>query len=373
MKILVVVDTMGTGGKERRLLELLKGLVKYDHLQCELVILSDIIEYLELKQLDLKIHSVKRNAKVDLSVYQKLYAIARDFEPDIIQSWSSLVSLYVFPIAKLLRIKFVNAMIADAPKDLKVFSSRWVRSRLSFPFSDAIVANSQAGITAYSAPKHKSHCIPNGIDLKRFSTLDDKMNIRKKFGIKTKFVVGMVGSFRGAKDYGVYIEAARQILSQRKDISFLAIGEGKDLPIYQASIEKELQDYIIFPGRQEDIESIVNVFNIGVLITDNRVHGEGISNAIIEYMVLGKAVIATDTGGTTELLIDGETGIITPQRDPHTLADNILYLIDHPEIAHQMGKAGQERISENFSLSKMTHSFVKLYESMLQGSPKASV
>jgi len=223
MKILIVVDTMGTGGKERRLLELLKGLMAYDHIDCALVILSDIVEYRELSQVSYPIHHIRRSRRIDLSVYKKLYQIVRQFEPDILQSWSSFVSLYVFPIARLLRIKFVNAMIADAPADLKVFSARWIRSRLSFPFSDAVVANSQAGLIAYNAPRNRSYCIHNGIDLKRFHHLKDENVIRKKLGITTNYVVGMVGSFRGAKDYGTYLAAAKQVLAVRNDITFLDV------------------------------------------------------------------------------------------------------------------------------------------------------
>lgn len=365
MKILIIVDTMGTGGKERRLLELLKGLVEYEKVLCELVILSEIVEYKELHQISLPIHFIKRHRRIDFSVYKKLYHIIRQFEPDIIQSWSSFVSLYVFPIAQLLNIKFVNAMIADAPADLKIFSSRWMRSRLTFPFSDAIVANSQAGLIAYNAPRNKSYCIHNGIDLKRFHHLKDENDIRKKLGINTKYVVGMVGSFRGAKDYGTYVAAAKQVLSVRKDITFLAIGEGKDLPMYQKEIDEQFRNFIIFTGRQADVESIVDLFAIGILMTDSRVHGEGISNAIIEYMALGKPVIATDTGGTTELVVEGVTGIISPQRDSRKLAENILYLLNHQGIAEQMGKNGKDRIEKNFSIDEMTKKFIDLYGTLL--------
>ena len=365
MKILIIVDTMGTGGKERRLLELLKGLVGYEKVLCELVILSDIVEYKELHQINLPIHLIKRNRRIDVSVYKKIYRIIKQFEPDIIQSWSSFVSLYVFPIAKLLNIIFVNAMIADAPADLKSFSPRWMRSRLTFPFSDAIVANSQAGLIAYNAPRNKSYCIHNGIDLKRFHHLKDEKDIKKKLGITTKYVVGMVGSFRGAKDYRTYIEAAKQVLCVRRDITFLAIGEGRDLPLFQKDIDEQFTNFIIFTGRQEAVESIVNLFAIGILMTDSSVHGEGISNAIIEYMALGKPVIATDTGGTTELVVEGVTGIISPQRDSRKLAENILYLLNHQGVAEQMGKNGKDRIEKNFSIDEMTKKFIELYANLL--------
>jgi glycosyltransferase involved in cell wall biosynthesis len=85
-------------------------------------------------------------------------------------------------------------------------------------------------------------------------------------------------------------------------------------------------------------------------------------------MVLRKPVIATDTGGTTELLMDGITGIITPQRNPQKLAENMQYLLNNKDIAEQMGRRGKERVLEHFSLYEMTKKFVDLYGKLLSES-----
>ena len=77
---------------------------------------------------------------------------------------------------------------------------------------------------------------------------------------------------------------------------------------------------------------MVNVFDIGVLAT----HGEGISNSIMEYMALGKPVVASEGGGTCELVQDGITGFLVPRRDPQALAARISQLLDDQEAGRRM-------------------------------------
>ncbi|WKN41973.1 glycosyltransferase [Tunicatimonas pelagia] len=358
-KIIIIVDTMVAGGKERRLLELLKGLENNETISVCLVILSNLVEYEEVHHLAIQTVFLPRRGKKDFTIFYKLYRVIKKFNPDIIQSWSSVASVFLLPTVLSSKAQFINAIIADAPWAVKPFSSRWWHLKLSFPLSDAIISNSEAGIKAYNAPSQKSYCIPNGIDLARFDHLPDASEVRRRFGITTTYVVGMVASFRGAKDYSTYLKAAQYVLEHRYDVTFMAIGDGKDLAGLSKMYENE--EKIIFTGRIADIEAVVNIFNVGVLITDHRMHGEGIPNSVMEYMALSKPVIATDAGGTTELVLDQITGLICQQRDPHDLKEKIVYLLDHSPIALAMGKAGRERIEASFTLDTMTQAYLQLY------------
>jgi glycosyltransferase involved in cell wall biosynthesis len=82
------------------------------------------------------------------------------------------------------------------------------------------------------------------------------------------------------------------------DICFLLIGDGENIERCKYLVKDLPTENIKFLGRQNDAESIINIFDIGVLTTNIRIHREGISNSIIEYMAMGKPVIATQGGGT---------------------------------------------------------------------------
>ena len=92
----------------------------------------------------------------------------------------------------------------------------------------------------------------------------------------------------------------------------LAIGE--NLKSFESMIPIEFKDKIIFTGKQKHVESIINIFDIGVLCS---CYGEGISNTIMEYMALGKPVIATDCGGNKEIVVHNVTGFLIEPKNPH--------------------------------------------------------
>src|SRR6185437_9681716 len=101
---------------------------------------------------------------------------------------------------------------------------------------------------------------------------------------------------------------------------------------------------IKFRGHQKDVEYMANLFTVAILATNSRLHGEGISNAITECMALGKPIVATNEGGTPELVLEGQTGFLVPSHDVGALTDRVLTLLDNAELANQFGMAGRRRI-----------------------------
>ena len=106
MKILYIIDSLTAGGKERRLVELIKGLKDYPDIQCDLAIMSNDIHYRYVFCQDIRIHYLIRKWKKDPKIFLKLYRLCKEFNPDIIHSWGSMPSVYALPIAKILKVKF---------------------------------------------------------------------------------------------------------------------------------------------------------------------------------------------------------------------------------------------------------------------------
>ena len=82
-------------------------------------------------------------------------------------------------------------------------------------------------------------------------------------------------------------------------------------------------------------------------------------------MAVGRPVVASDVGGTRDALENGITGFVVPPRDPGALAEKVLWLLEHPDLAQQMGREGRRRVETVFSLSRMQESFGNLYLSIL--------
>jgi len=364
MKILYIIESLSAGGKERRLVELIKGLKDYPDIQCELAIMSNDIHYQYIFKQDIRVHYLIRNWKKDPRIFFKLYKLCKEFKPDIIHSWGSMPSVYALPSAKLLRIKFINGSITYAAT-LKIFSKLWLISKITFPFSDIILANSKAGLKTHNLKESdKNLYIYNGFDFSRLNDLSDRKSVRERFNIKSKYIVGMVANFLQAKDYETYLRSAEKILEKRKDVTFLCVGEGQNLKKSKEFVNEKFYENIKFLGKQKEIESIVNIFDIGILTCNTNGHAEGISNSIMEYMALGKPVIATDSGGNKEIVIDNKTGFIVQSFNIEEVVGRVNELLNDKSKRVRMGKAGRKRIENEFNLNKMIVKFVEAYKTI---------
>lgn len=369
MKILLFIDSLKAGGKERRCVELLKGLNKSPDINFEIVVMDEDIHYKEVFALNTKIHYLVRRTKKDISVFRKFYNICKEYRPDIVHCWNDMTAAISVPACKLLHIKLVNGMVTDTPVKKNFQDKVWIRAQLTFPFSDKIIGNSMAGLSGYGAPPKKSSCIYNGMDLNRFENLKDAICLSKEiFGDDTHnlFIVGMVAAFEERKDYETLIKAAKTLLPINDCLRFVLVGDGNDFNKIKNSIPAEFDNKIIFLGRRSDVESILNLFDIGVLLTNSKVHGEGISNSIIEYMASGKPVIATYGGGTGEIVIPGQNGFLINSGDDTQLTQYIQDLINDKALRVRLGKASREMAHAKFDLKIMTENYISMYHQVLQ-------
>ena len=364
--VLHIIGSLRSGGAERQVVELLKGLSLNNKIVCHLALMSHDVHYKSVYDLNVKIHYLIRKTKKDPRIFIKLYYLCKYIKPDIIHSWGSMESVYSVPIAKIFGIKIINCMIRSAKNKIKFFEKFSIRSKITFPFSDLVVSNSKTGLKACKAPVYKSVCVHNGFDFERIKNIIEKESVKKIINLNSEKVIGMVATFSDYKDYKTFILAANIICEKRKDVIFLAIGDGKNLLSSQKYLKTKFKNNFKFLGRQKNVESIINVFDVGVLSANTKTIGEGISNSIMEYMAMGKPVVATKSGGTEELVLHEKTGFIIPAFDPNSLSERILQLLDNKELAIKMGVEGRKRIEKEFNLKKMTKSYITLYHGILK-------
>lgn len=357
MRLLLVIDTLGAGGKERRFTELVRALSKIEDIELKVVIMSNDIHYAEIYGLGLEIIRLIRRTPKDISVFGQFRRIIETLRPDAVHCWESMTAVYLAPVCKLLDCPLINGMVTNVPLRRNIFNHHWRRARLTFPLSKIIVGNSQAGLSAYSAPRDKSVVIYNGFDFARLDGIKEVKVVRDELDIGTDYVVGMVASFGKQKDYPTFYRAAENILSKRQDITFLAIGLGTDSEESVSHVSEGQRRFFRFLGKRNQVESYINAMNVCILATFT----EGISNSIMEYMALGKPVVATIGGGTEELVISDETGFLVQPSNHWSLAGMIERLIDDEDLRKKMGNMGKERIVTQFSMDRMVDDYINLY------------
>ncbi len=357
MKILFVIDTLGSGGKERRLTELLKALVYCEEVTFELAVMSKDIHYTEIWGLGITIHQILRQTRRDLSVFKKFSRLIKQVNPDAVHCWDSMTAVYLAPVCKLAGYPLINGMVTNVPVRNRLFNYHWIRGRLTFPLSSVIVSNSREGLNAYCVPARKGYVIPNGFNFSRLDQIDSPGLLRSELGISTDYVVGMVASFGKQKDYPTYYKAAQLVLTTRRDVTFVAIGAETDSEESKGLVDKSVGPWFRFLGKRSGIESFINLLDVCILATFT----EGISNSIMEYMALAKPVIATIGGGTGELVNSGETGFLIDPSDYVALAGKIDELLNNNDLRSEMGRRGKERIQSHFSIDLMVMNYISLY------------
>lgn len=364
MKVLMIIDGLRVGGAERRMLSLVQKLKESGGSQAEIIVLSGTIHFMkEIEKNKIRLHIIERKPKKDPRAFFKILKICRSYKPDIIHAWGSMSAIYAIPARIFCKTRFINGMIVNAPT--KPASEDYIRAKISFPFSDFIISNSEAGLQAYGPPAHKARCIPNGFNFERLKNIKDAAYMRQKLEIVTEYTIGMVGRLNNDKDYDAFVKAAVMILNQRKDVTFLAVGDGDLYDQIRNSIPSEFKDFIRLTGQQHDVESIINMIDIGVLFSNTYLR-EGISNVIMEYMALGKPVIATRGGGNNELIADSLSGFLIPDNGIELIAEKIQFLLANPDARKNMGEYGNQLVRSKYTIDRMVKDYLDLYELAIQ-------
>jgi glycosyltransferase involved in cell wall biosynthesis len=361
MRVVHIIDSLVAGGKERQLCELAKGLMRTPGISPHVVVLSDLVQYTTLDEVKIPVHFMPRFARRANPVdFFRLLSLLGSLQPDVVHSWNSMCSIYGGPAARLCGAVFVNGFFQSAPARLS--RSMRIRTMLTLPISNVALANSKAGLAAFNLPREKSICIYNGFDELRLAGIPDAEETRRSLGIATPHVVGMVGGFRPDKDYRTYLDVAARVTRSRDDVTFLAVGDGANLHAFRREFSEADYPRIKLLGRRPDVEAVVSTFTVGVLAT----YTEGISNAIMEYMALGKPVVVTDCPGNRELVENGVTGFLVEQGNAEAMARRVGTLLDDAALAARLGECGRQRIRTDFGLDPMTSAHVTLYRSLTE-------
>lgn len=360
MKILFFIESLRSGGKERRLLELIKYLNEQHDYEIILVLTEEEIHYKYAFDLIGDIKILKRKyLKKDPTIFIRFYRICIDFKPDIIHTWGSMLAFYALPVSWLMKIPHINGHIADSPVNLRRSGFNYNVIRIGFRISDVIIANSFAGLESYNVKGEKCQVIYNGVDLKRFANLESRIDVRNKYGIRTHYAVIMVASFTPVKKYDQFLDVAEVVNSLRTDVTFIGVGDTTADKHEFERIRRRasgLRNILLLP-KLDSVENLINACEIGTLFTKS----EGISNAILECMACGLPVIASDAGGTREIIDDRVNGFLIKDESKDQIAHLMINLLDNKFYRNSIGGEAKAAIANKFSIEKMGRQFEDLY------------
>lgn len=247
-----------------------------------------------------------------------------------------------------------------------------VIERRAFTLAHVVVANAEAvrrALIQDGVRAEKIVTVYNGTNTNRFRpesnlTRADALRLFDLPVEESRRFVTIVANMRHeVKDHRTFLRAARRVRERVPDAAFILAGEGELIPdLRSLAAELDLARDLFFVGRRAEISELLNLSEVCVLSSKS----EGFSNAIIEYMAAGRAVVATDVGGAREQILEGETGYIVPPGDDEMMAARTVSLLEDKARAREMGTRGRKRIIDCFSCEAQLERTENLYGQLLE-------
>ncbi len=244
--------------------------------------------------------------------------------------------------------------VSRAKKWAKIFFGMWHKRIICV--SDEV----KRSHLAYNSLFEKKYVtIHNGIDPVPFDIQIEPDVFNREFGFTAdNIIIGKIASMYPQKAHEVFFEAAKLVLNKFPNARFLIVGDGpRRGELEHIVLEMGLEKEVIFTGLRKDIPALLKFMDIFALSSS----WEGFPMTILEAMASETPVVVTDVGGNREAVIDGKTGFLVNKANPGVLADAIVRLAGNQELMSAMGKAGRERVINNFTSEIMVRKTEKLY------------
>ena len=168
------------------------------------------------------------------------------------------------------------------------------------------------------------------------------------------------------------IQAVAKVLKSHPDIEYKIAGDGHLKNNLQRLIEElKVFDNVKLLGWQHQEQIIESLQEADILlapsVTSQSGDREGIPGAIVEALAWGLPVLSTRHSGIPEVIQDGESGFLVPERDTEALAEKLEYLIEHPELWPEMGRKGRKYVEEHYDIDKLNDRLAEIYQRLLNG------
>lgn len=351
MKILYVITGLGVGGAEKVVAELADQMLKSGH-QIKIAYLKgEAIVCPQSSEIEL-IYLGFENLKSFSSAYQNYKKILENFQPDIVHAHMvhanifTRVSRTFIPVPKLI----CTAHNSNEGSQLRMLAYK-LTNFLSNLNTNVSQEASESLISKGAFNKNNLITVYNGIDLNKFNFFNKDKNSNELSFLS-------VGRFNKQKDYPNLFQAISILKNTiNKDVKFYIAGDGELRPqLEQLIVDLGISDYVVLIGKRSDIPSLLNKADYFILSSRH----EGLPTVVIEAMACGTFVIATDCGGSAEIM--GDTGILVPPQNSEALAEAIKQAVSKTPLEIQENNLkARQRVEELFSLEKSVENWLKIY------------
>jgi glycosyltransferase involved in cell wall biosynthesis len=288
-------------------------------------------------------------------------------------------SLYGFAGSKLTRFAHVPFILeVNSPLATKH------RKRLHFPRlalmaekmilrqADAIVCvseNLMDKLIAKGIDRDKIYVIPLGVDPEKFNYRTSGERIVEAYNLKDKIVVGFVGLLRKVAGVDYVIESARTVIQRFGNVHFLIVGEGRRKQDLRNYIKKVgLSDCVTLVGGipHAEVPEYVAAMDIALAPYTYQAVFHNSPMKLFEYLYMAKPVIASDMGQISDVITNGDNGILVPPSDTNALIDAICLLVENEKDRNRMGINARKSMENHYTWIGKARKIIEIYHHIVE-------
>ncbi|MHA2326016.1 MAG: glycosyltransferase family 4 protein, partial [Promethearchaeota archaeon] len=219
-------------------------------------------------------------------------------------------------------------------------------------------------INEYQISSNKVKVVPNSVDTRRFNPNIKSHGIREKLSLLSEPIVLYVGKLDYHKGVEYLIEGFARLVKEFPDVKLVIVGDGPTRKNLEFLVDtQKIDNSVIFVGKVSDEDLAKYYAASELVILPSFMEGFGI--VLLEAMASGKPCVATKVGGTEDVVVNNETGLIIPPADPNSIYQAMQFMLLNPDLRKKFGKSGRKRAVENFTPEKIAKQTLEFYKKAL--------
>lgn len=309
----------------------------------------------------LVVKTLKERGRFDYQIVRQLTSLIDEVNPDIVHTHDFRSNIFGLIAASMRGKPIVSTVHGWIANDIKGKAYVFI-DKIALRFFSLIIAVSDRTrrlVEKTGVSKDKIAVISNALRLDQYVIDRSASTFRQELGIKPHTaLIACIGRLSPEKGQHEFLMAAHELARQFDDVKFVLIGIGpikEQLERYV--IENGLSEVIVFCGYRSDM---INIYN-GVDLVVQSSYTEGMPNVVLESLLMGVPVIATDVGGTGEVIEAGKTGVLIKPGSVSAIVEQIGNFLRNPSMFRAMAMMGRQIVEEKFDHRKRVERLAGIY------------
>jgi 3-deoxy-D-manno-octulosonic-acid transferase len=370
MRVLHVIDTLRPGGAEQLILTTARHLdrARYEFVVVALAAPLDL--QVQLEAAGAPVHAVHMRSRADVAAFLRLVRVIRAYRPAIVHTHLSNANVFGRIAAWLAGVPCVLSTLHA--QEYSYWKGGWRTTFRKYVdglsvrcVNDRLLAVSRAVADDYERHLHVSNIevLHNYVEPSRFAPIDrqEAAARRASFGWTDEFVIAQVARLDWDKGQATLVAAMTRIIRDAPNARLLLIGSGPLRAELQQLVDaSHLTEVVRFVDQRTDVRDVLGIAD--VFAFPSIVEGFGI--ALVEAMAMGLPIVATRTGGITEVVTDDVDGLLVPPGDDEALADALARMYRDGALRRRLGEQARATVARRFSATVGVPALERIYSQL---------